>query len=405
MGIRNSRGWIFQERLLSPRILYFTQEQIYWECAAGIVSEETDLDGVWGQTLVKGGIKKSSRLASDNLHQLLRSQGHHVVAVPAQPESKGDMAYTWKEHESMQLWWRITERYSECMLTFSKDRWFAIAGLCEILQARYGSEIHAGIWEKAVGAGLLWHARITPLRPLEHFSAPSWSWLGLDGPIGYAYADYVYTSCIQKVFPLLQRHKFEVVSMTGAPNGSSYGFGGKLSLTCPVVSASVSTTKFEDFQFRETTGQTTSVSAWKYFQTVTAGQSALELAREYRSMSLPPTTRLLYSAGSSGPANGSQNAATSPHEPPRAIGWVVLDRDGEPEGPVHCAFIVRRELYGIKLHGVEDTRQQVAECVVLVRDQVEEGGEERSTYRRVGRGRLVASGVLNEARTETIDII
>jgi hypothetical protein len=29
----NSRGWIFQERLMSARIVYFTKEQIFWECA------------------------------------------------------------------------------------------------------------------------------------------------------------------------------------------------------------------------------------------------------------------------------------------------------------------------------------------------------------------------------------
>lgn len=28
----NARAWVIQERLLSRRILHFTQERIYWEC-------------------------------------------------------------------------------------------------------------------------------------------------------------------------------------------------------------------------------------------------------------------------------------------------------------------------------------------------------------------------------------
>lgn len=35
----NSRGWIMQERLLSPRILYYTKDQIIWECNEGLASE------------------------------------------------------------------------------------------------------------------------------------------------------------------------------------------------------------------------------------------------------------------------------------------------------------------------------------------------------------------------------
>ena len=35
----NSRGWVFQERYLSPRILHFAKSQVYWECGAGVHCE------------------------------------------------------------------------------------------------------------------------------------------------------------------------------------------------------------------------------------------------------------------------------------------------------------------------------------------------------------------------------
>lgn len=41
----NYRGWVFQERLLSPRVVHFESEQIYWECYDGVKCE-TYLAGI-----------------------------------------------------------------------------------------------------------------------------------------------------------------------------------------------------------------------------------------------------------------------------------------------------------------------------------------------------------------------
>jgi hypothetical protein len=38
-GILNSRGWVFQERCLSRRIIHFTDTQTYWECGVGVRCE------------------------------------------------------------------------------------------------------------------------------------------------------------------------------------------------------------------------------------------------------------------------------------------------------------------------------------------------------------------------------
>ncbi|OCL07999.1 hypothetical protein AOQ84DRAFT_294015, partial [Glonium stellatum] len=34
------RGWIYQERLLSPRILHYTSEQLFWECRREYLAED-----------------------------------------------------------------------------------------------------------------------------------------------------------------------------------------------------------------------------------------------------------------------------------------------------------------------------------------------------------------------------
>ena len=38
-GELNKRGWVLQERALSPRTIYFTEKQTYWECGEGVRCE------------------------------------------------------------------------------------------------------------------------------------------------------------------------------------------------------------------------------------------------------------------------------------------------------------------------------------------------------------------------------
>lgn len=35
----NQRGWVLQERALSPRTIYFAESQVYWECGEGVHCE------------------------------------------------------------------------------------------------------------------------------------------------------------------------------------------------------------------------------------------------------------------------------------------------------------------------------------------------------------------------------
>jgi hypothetical protein len=38
-GELNKRGWVFQERALARRTIYFTEKQTYWECGQGVRCE------------------------------------------------------------------------------------------------------------------------------------------------------------------------------------------------------------------------------------------------------------------------------------------------------------------------------------------------------------------------------
>lgn len=38
-SVLSTRGWVFQERALSRRTIYFTSKQVYWECGDGVMCE------------------------------------------------------------------------------------------------------------------------------------------------------------------------------------------------------------------------------------------------------------------------------------------------------------------------------------------------------------------------------
>jgi hypothetical protein len=392
----NTRGWVFQERVLSTRMLYFTKEQVFWECAECIESEHHET----GPELKKKDAIDLELLGTENttsstrrLHRMLRrSKQAHVKAtqLPTDDRSPSRFFDTWEEFQKLKAWWLITERYSECQLTFTTDRWFAIQGLCEVMRQQFESEIHAGIWDVGIGACLLWQARQAPLQPFADFKAPSWSWLALNGPISYLYRDDSYMGCFQKVCPLVEKHTFHEVSAINTINPRTTGFSGRLDLTCPTAWASISKTQFKDLHFREVTGHVEDQPAWKFFHDISQGRSKVELAREFREAERIPFARFLYSEISS----ENNDVGDSPEGlGKRAIGWVVLDRDILPGENVLCAAIVMRIL-----EGSMEAEQHVVECLVLVKKA------DPGSFMRVGRGRLVERGWLDGCNVDSISI-
>ncbi|KAK3381242.1 hypothetical protein B0H63DRAFT_198108 [Podospora didyma] len=66
----NSRGWVFQERMLSLRMIYFTKlEQVMWKCGDGVRTEHpTQMTTEASSTSRISGTKTNQH----RLHRLLR---------------------------------------------------------------------------------------------------------------------------------------------------------------------------------------------------------------------------------------------------------------------------------------------------------------------------------------------
>ncbi|KAI0416493.1 heterokaryon incompatibility protein-domain-containing protein [Xylaria grammica] len=145
----NSRGWVFQEKILSPRILFLGNEQMYWQCDCLKASE-----------VFPFGLPNPETSGTDprGFFQLAR---------------KEDLDKSWN---------KLVRMYSETEFTYEKDRLVAISGLIRILAARVAVGPYlAGIWRRRWIDGLLWQA--TPVCSNDDYDpnmsgncCPSWSW-------------------------------------------------------------------------------------------------------------------------------------------------------------------------------------------------------------------------------------
>ncbi|KAG4281151.1 hypothetical protein FPRO06_10056 [Fusarium proliferatum] len=66
------RGWVFQERLLCPRVLYFAEKQVFWECFA---EERPSEQGIGGRGAAYIGNRKRMGSISTGIHGLPAYEG------------------------------------------------------------------------------------------------------------------------------------------------------------------------------------------------------------------------------------------------------------------------------------------------------------------------------------------
>lgn len=169
-----TRGWIFQERFLSPRVLHFGPQELFWEC----------LEDSLCQCTCQGPSDRTSA-PPDNVAL------DHV----SQPKTYFSRHYwtTLSDSELELCWHRLVEEYTKLDLTLDKDILPAISGLAKQFQSVVNSEYLAGLWKRTLVADLLWHVDgfnadrddgVQRQRPAR-WRAPSWSWAAVKGPVKY----------------------------------------------------------------------------------------------------------------------------------------------------------------------------------------------------------------------------
>ncbi|OMP84300.1 hypothetical protein BK809_0000307 [Diplodia seriata] len=177
----DSRGWVFQERMLSPRTLFFGRDEIHWECRKGVIcAYEPDFEKphfpAWlSYTPIKHNYTK-------------------VRSLEKAPSPNDAI------RQFQRLWVSVIEAYSRTNLSFAQDKLAAIAGLASIAQQKLNIEASFGLWLPFLLDDLLWE--VEPPQPEQDDSrteptenqncvsvslagTPSWSWASTNAKISF----------------------------------------------------------------------------------------------------------------------------------------------------------------------------------------------------------------------------
>jgi hypothetical protein len=151
-GPLGTRGWIMQERWLSPRYLWCCNNDLIFECREEkyCLCSGAKLIGFWGQV---------------------------TRPTPRAIQFPGMDAEFWHE---------IVATYSPMQLTYPSDRFPAVSGIVSTLWKTRKTDYLAGLWRNSLLSDLMWciwHGddRGHGLRPTE-WTAPTWSWASASGP-------------------------------------------------------------------------------------------------------------------------------------------------------------------------------------------------------------------------------
>ncbi|CAI4214482.1 unnamed protein product [Parascedosporium putredinis] len=170
-----SRAWVLQERFLSRRVLFFTGQELAWECIQRMGCQ------------CRG---HSESIAPSNNGE----NGGNATSSISVFKRLAAMGLTSAIHDratATRAWSSIVRDYTALYLTFEKDVFPALSGIARQMSHLTGSRYVAGLWEDSLLSGLCWHVDGRSSRPSEMlleprpsvWRAPTWSWAAIKSPV------------------------------------------------------------------------------------------------------------------------------------------------------------------------------------------------------------------------------
>lgn len=158
------------ERLLSPRLLHFSRNQIFWDCAT--LSACETLPGEIPAVL-------QNQAATDR-HWRERLQDTALMIPPISGTAN---------HSLEAFWSSAVLSYTSCNITKQSDKLKALWGIAKLVRDALSEEYGAGLWEPELHQQLAWRVvdweKSVRTKDLD-LGFPSWSWPSVSGPIEVA---------------------------------------------------------------------------------------------------------------------------------------------------------------------------------------------------------------------------
>ncbi|VUC31418.1 unnamed protein product [Clonostachys rosea] len=179
-----SRGWVFQEHLLSRRSIYFTRHDTFVECASHPPKS------ISGDVIKLGDSAVSQRVGSRIFRpKTVRHRLNHSMKVDVMRRSGNSgkegafYGWIWIAYDN---WYNLVMDYSCTRLTRNEDHLRAISGIATevaaVLERASEDRYLSGLWWSDIRHGLLWRTR-SPQAIGCSCGAPSWSWLAVSSPV------------------------------------------------------------------------------------------------------------------------------------------------------------------------------------------------------------------------------
>ena len=165
------RAWVMQERIFSRRTIYFTKNQIYWECRSRFGAE-------------------SGEMVTPRSSDRVRMASTFLTSIQLLEMQNAGTEDSFATDEFLRVWSELVDEYSGLDLTCDKDKLPGIEGLARVASLVFGNYL-SGLWGKNLSGGLLWVPNKRPMKLLDRKFAPSWSWASTSdavqsgGPSGF----------------------------------------------------------------------------------------------------------------------------------------------------------------------------------------------------------------------------
>lgn len=155
----SSRAWIFQERVLATRTLYFGRHALQWQCRSARKCECED----------------------KYLSGLPQKFGHIQHYLTKKRDFQMDITHIWGP--------MIVEEYTRRALTHESDKLPALSGIASRMHGVNKDVYIAGLWKGQLGFDLTWERRplptVTSASLPKMYRAPSFSWASINGHVAY----------------------------------------------------------------------------------------------------------------------------------------------------------------------------------------------------------------------------
>lgn len=173
-SIWNTRAWTYQERLLSRRLLSFTDRQIFFACRQMQCCEDT--------------VTEFSAPISQTMFEAASHPEHDEDGIPLRTPIS-PLEYPEDDMTEFQKYAHLVTEYSKRSLSFESDVLNAFRGVMSQLSLKVlQSETRYNLPLRLIDVAILWRP-LGPLRKRDSLNSaeiiPSWAWASWVGPIEY----------------------------------------------------------------------------------------------------------------------------------------------------------------------------------------------------------------------------